>query len=129
MSWRTQGHYVGLGVAEKEWLSGFDREWDTKAQGRSQIDALESPIAADDGIFKFLSVDPVTSTRAELEANLLTLARQVARFTVPKALKRGWTIHLIMRCGKRVRARFDDEAQAAQAYYALEELSFWFPRT
>jgi len=129
MSWRTQGHYVGLGSTEQEWLKTFDREWDTKAQGRSQIDALESPITADYGIFKFLYVDPVTSTRAELEADLLTLARQVARFTVPKPLKRGWTIHLIMRCGKRVRARFDDEAQAAQAYYALEELSFWFPRT
>lgn len=133
MSWRTQGEYRGLDETAQEWISGFDRSWDGKSEGRSRTDALDRLGG---------NVDKAASQRPDyyrldtagfektdggiLEAELLTIASKVARFTVPKRRTSGWSIHLVMKCGRRIRAHFDDWDSAVQAYQALEELSLWF---
>ena len=134
MSWRTQSRYKGLGEAEREWLKGFDRQWDTKAYGRSRQDAFEH-MSADDGSFstiypkshfqvpKLSSLAATSPDEECLEVKLASVSGQVVRFTVPKELQSGWSIHLLLKCGKRVRARFQDYASALQAYGTLKELS------
>lgn len=129
MSWRTQGLYKGLSQAEQSWLKDFDRSWDTKAQGRSHSDALDSCRRIFDDILNFHSPAVSESERTVLEARLIKTASNVQRFTIPRSTKAGWSIHLIMKCGKRVRAHFPDQSSASQAYYALTELSFWFQGT
>lgn len=151
MSWRTKGQYLGLGDSDKEWLRDFDRTWDTKSEGRSRTDAFEhmggdaAPDAvqpkADQTAPKLVKVSSGShdysrfeetctdvAGRAALEALLIRVAYRVTRFTVPKKTKVGWSIHLVMRCGKRVRAHFEDLGAAMQAYDALEEFSLWFPK-
>jgi hypothetical protein len=136
MSWRTQGQYRGLGEAESAWLRDFDRQWDTKAGGREQTDALERLHEASKakapraGVRTDLIPAPETRSidRLELEASLIKAAVDIARFTVPRQTKAGWSIHLVMKCGQRVRAHFDDLETASQAYEAIEEFLQWFPR-
>lgn len=125
MSWRTQGQYRGLGDAEQDWLRDFDREWDTKSRGRSRTDAFDHLVNADTDR-KTSPLPKDASERTQLEADLLKTAADVARLTVPRATKSGWSIHLVMKCGKRVRAHFEDRASALQAYTAISELSLWF---
>lgn len=124
MSWRTQSFYRGLGDAEKDWLKDFDRDWDTKAQDRSRTDALD-----------FQSGDIPRSTASEaretaltivIESQLLQAAREVARFSIPKKTKHGFSIRLVMRDGRRLRSHFPDLETALQAHEALLEYSLWF---
>jgi hypothetical protein len=139
MSWRTQGEYKGLGPVDRDWLSGFDREWDTKARGRSRTDAFEhltgperSPTVVCPRTFLIvprLMDIPADQVEREdcLEVKLQEVAGRVARFTVPRLLKStyepGWSIHLELTCGKRVRVRFPDRSAAFQAYVTLQEFS------
>lgn len=130
MSWRTQSQYLGLDDSDRAWLKDFDRSWDTKAEGRSRVDTLENiPCLSEKQFLKYVAPETNPSDRVALESSLINLASKIARITVPRAMKSGWSIHLVMKCGRRSRARFDDEDSAAQAYYALKELSFWFPET
>lgn len=136
MSWRTEGQYRGLTEAERDWVRQFDKQWDTKAEGRNREDALDFPGGDIGHCAKTPSIPShyvcieagavEISSRSLLEAELIAFASQVDRFTVPKQKKSGWSIHMIMKCGKRVRAHFDDHFAAAQAHQAIEELSFWF---
>lgn len=128
MSWRTEGHYLGLGAEESEWLRRFDREWDKKESGRSRTDALDFAGRRFDLLARIAEELGSDTLRVELEATLIMIAAQIARFTVPRQTKAGWSIHLVTKCGKRVRAHFGDLGEATQAYEAMEELLQWFPR-
>lgn len=133
MSWRTEGKYRGLSAAEEAWLRDFDRKWDTKEAGRSRTDALNADALWLRAFFKdptVLPAAPVSESveRIELEASLLRAASEIKRFTVPRQTKSGWSIHVVMKCGQRVRAHFDDLKTATQAYEAIEEFLLWFPR-
>lgn len=134
MSWRTQGHYRGLGDAEREWLKDFDRQWDTKAEGRSRGDAFDHMKAADthatpmrpkagSTIPRLSDLPAVNEDDPSLEVKLLDVAGRISRFTIPKRSKNGWSIHLVLTSGKRVRAKFSDKDSALQAYLTLHEYS------
>jgi hypothetical protein len=150
MSWRTQSHYRGLSDKEKDWLKEFDRKWDTKALGRSRTDAFEymgeselssstiqpkshqmtprintiSARSPEYGRFEDSHIE--ISCRVAMEGLLIKVAANIARFTVPRQNKSGWSIHIIMKDGKRIRARFPDLGAALQAHNVLEEYSLWF---
>lgn len=134
MSWRTQSHYRGLGEAEREWLKNFDREWDTKACGRSRDDAFdhmkghETPGEAMcpksyTTIPRLADLPAVDENDPSLEVKLTQVVGRVSRFTIPRRTQSGWSIHLVLTCGKRVRAKFSDKASALQAYLTLQEFS------
>lgn len=133
MSWRTHGIYKGLTQAQKTWLKAFDRKWDTKDEGRVRDDAYDhmrdecSPTAIRpkaDRKRPQLTDLPATKTRAStLEAEIAHLAYEVARFTVPKQTREGWSIHLVLKSGEKIRVPFTDKATAQQAYQTLQEAS------
>ena len=125
MSWRTKGKYLGLSNSDREYLGRFDRDWDTKSRGRSRTDAIDSAGRAKLFVGTAL-VSPDSDLRTLLEANFLMIARSIARFTVPKQKKSGWSIHVVMKCGKRARVHFDDLASAVHIYEELSEVSQWF---
>ena len=133
MSWRTQGEYRGLDESATEWLTGFDRSWDAKSEGRSRTDALDRMGGGVEKIpsqrpdyYRLDSVGFEKTDGGLIEAELILIAPKIARFTVPKPRKNGWSIHLVMKCGRRLRAHFDDWDSAVQAHQALQELSLWF---
>lgn len=132
MSWRTHGSYRGLREAEREWLQGFDRDWDTKVEGRSQRDALDHMGSTPDlgsgkiwpraQLSRLKDIPTPGTQELPLDAKLAQFMGTVVRFTVPKVTHYGWSIHLVMNDGTRTRARFPDYEQAMQAYVALQEL-------
>ena len=123
MSWRTQGHYRGLGNADLEWLRGFDKDWDTKAQGRSSQDALDrANYSRLDAMIPCFEVSGPTEHAFALEVKLTEVAGRISRFTIPKRRQYGWVIFLILKGGKRCRSQFKDKYEALQAYLTLQEL-------
>lgn len=136
MSWRTRGTYRGLTKSAREWLRRFDRAWDSREEGRIRDDAFDhrrekaGPHAmrpkAD---LRRPRLEVIADPAAEpgepvriLEGDELKLiVKEVSRFTVPRATSRGYSIHLVLRSGERVRAHFEDRAEAQQAYGFLLE--------
>lgn len=137
MSWRTHGIYKGLSQTAKEWLKLFDSKWDTKDEGRIRGDAYDN-LAGDEVSSTAIrpksqrkrpqladlqapepmdTIDPTT----ELEIAIALIAHEIARFTVPKQTRSGWSIHLVLKSGEKVRVPFEDKASAQQAYQALQE--------
>lgn len=140
MSWRTQGQYRGLAETDRDWLRRFDRRWDTKAEGRTRHDVYDhlggepapcevicprsdsyipkiNEIAAAGGPDPF-DLDDASET---LELKFTDLADNVVRFTVPRKMHTGWSIHLVLTDGRKHRVRFPDKAAAFQAYAMLTE--------
>lgn len=132
MSWRTHGFYKGLSKSAKKWLRSFDRHWDTKEEGRSRDDAFDnmadrtSPTAIRPKTRRKLRLEELPAPEISdpiVEIEIALLGREVARFTVPKRTREGWSIHLVLKSGEKIRVPFDDEDLALQAYQALQEAS------
>lgn len=60
-------------------------------------------------------------------ADLSLIASEVARFTAPKAIYRGWGIHLTLKSGEKVLVRFKTRDEAEQAFALLHEASSILP--
>lgn len=140
MSWRTKGQYLGLDAASQKWLRRFDRDWDKKTSGRSRTDAIDRAGLSASGAEVDLYRDQLPFSgppapalaaseagfRAQLEANFLTVARTIRSFTVPRATKAGWSIHIVLKDGRRTRVHYIDFDSALHAYDELAEVSQWF---
>jgi hypothetical protein len=114
MSWRTRGSYRGLAPSDWRWLHRFNRRWDTKKEGRARGDAL-------DLLRRVLIEISRPEANPTSEPNLKLLADEVARFTAPKAIYRGWGIHLTLKSGEKVLVRFKTRDEAEQAASLLHE--------
>lgn len=115
MSWRTQGHYRALSAADREWLERFDRDWDTKAEGRSRTDAYEKlrRLCVTDYAFE------------EIDTNGLSLADAlswISRFSQPRRRESRWGIYLHLADGRHIRVSFKDKETANQLHAVLLEL-------
>jgi hypothetical protein len=122
VSWRTKGLYQGLKLTEWAWLRRFNRKWDTKASGRSRQDAFDHLGQAPGEIPNRAAIE------LPPEPDIMLLVREIARFTVPRPTSQGWSIHLTLHSGEKIRAHFPNESDAVQAYETLREAFSIIPK-
>lgn len=119
MSWRTRSAYRGLSKSDRKWLKDFNRDWDTKAHGRSRTDAMDR---VSGGPFQIAKV-VVLQIDEEIEADITALIGEIKRFRTPTKIHNGWSINITLTDSRRVSARFKDEEDAIRAYQILKEVS------
>lgn len=117
MSWRTGGHYRNLSPKDQDWLTRFDREWDTKAKGRSRVDIYESHYR-----LTIQEESPAPSPEEWDPLEIEEIAEWVTRFTVPKRKRSRWGIYMWLTDGRYMRVSFQDHDTAQQAYAVLIDI-------
>ena len=118
MSWRTESRHIGLSEAEQDWLAEFNRQWDTRANGRSQVDAINGATLE---ILPSLTPKTEPNQDITLEAKIASLHGLVRSFSIPRPTHYGYFIRITLVTGKNVRARFTSFDEALQAFETLEE--------
>jgi hypothetical protein len=122
MSWRTTGRYDGLSERDKRWLKRFNKRWDTKDCGRSQVDALERMSSEWLHQYKTHLEDLLCSDSDKRESLLYAAVSLIERITTPRELKNAWSIHIYLQNQQKIICHFEDRSEAQQVYFSIKEI-------
>jgi hypothetical protein len=123
MSWRTRGLYSGLSDSDRKFLEDFNRDWDTKSEGRSRVDALDCPMNESLPLIP----SPEIQFNGELDASFILATMTIASFSVPKkANNQGWRIRIKLKSGECFKIHFNSIESALHLYNELLEFRQWF---